>query len=362
MFTVNTYRYFLVIHLYLSQIIMQGQVFMKQILTKNVGEVIIEDASYPIVNNGEALIEVKSVGICNSDIAPYQGRILDIIPLPFVMGHEFGGIIKEINSTSSKFKVGDKVAVYPEINCGSCYYCKNKMETLCPNQILFGSPKKSGGLSEFIAVPVENLVKLGPSFKIEYAGLIEPAAVANHTIGKYKNINAAIIGVGSIGSIMCQILKYNNCRTIAVDIDNRALNKAKALGAGLALNIKDKNIYKKIADYLGNEKVDVVVIAHLNKFNLDLALETVRKGGTIVEMATPEDEIILDFKKLFFKAINLKGSICYSKDEFTEAAKLIEKGAIEAEKIITKMFPLEKAADAFRYKANNFALKVLVTN
>ena len=335
---------------------------MKQALTTKIGEVVIKEVPTPVIGKEEAIITIKSVGICNSDIAPYQGKLLDLIPLPFVMGHEFGGIIKEINSKSAKFKIGDKVAIYPEQNCGKCFYCKNKMETLCPDQILFGSPKKSGGLSEFIAVPIENLVKLGDSFRIEYAGLIEPAAVANHTIGKYRNINAVIIGVGSIGSIMCQILKYNNCKSIAVDIDDRALRSAKSLGADLVLNIKDKNIHKKITDYLGNKKVDVAVITHLNQFNLDLALEIVRKGGTIIEMATPEGNYILDFKKLMFKAINLVGSICYSKDEFTEASRLIEKGIIAAEKIITKMFSLREAAEAFNYKANNFALKVLITN
>jgi L-iditol 2-dehydrogenase len=335
---------------------------MKQALTTKIGEVVIKEVPDPVIGKEEAIITVKSVGICNSDIAPFKGELQYICPLPYVMGHEFGGIVKEINSKSDKFKAGDKVAVYPEQNCGNCYYCKNEMETLCPNQVLFGSPKKSGGLSEFIVVPVENLVKLGDSFKIEYAGLIEPAAVANHTVGKYKSINAVIIGVGGIGAIMCQILKYNGCKSIAVDIDERALDVAKNLGADLTLNINDKNLYTKIAGYLGNGKVDVAVLTHLNQFNLDFALEVARKGGTIIEMATPEDSYLLDFKKLMFKAVKLIGSICYSKDEFTEAANLIEKGVIEAEKIITRMFPLSEIAEAFDYKANNFALKVIITN
>lgn len=335
---------------------------MKQAFTTKIGEIILEEVPEPVIGEEEALIAVKSVGICNSDIAPYQGKLLDIIPLPFVMGHEFGGIIKEINSKNREFKVGDKVAVYPEINCGQCYYCKNDMALLCPDQILFGSPKKSGGLSEFIAVPVENLVKLGPSFKIEYAGLIEPASVANHTIGKYKSINAVIVGVGGIGSIMCQILKYNNCKVVAVDIDDKALSNANNLGVDLTVNIGDKNIYKIIEGCFGSEKVDVVVLAHLNQFNLDFALETVRKGGTIIEMATPEASYVLDFKKLFLKAIKLKGSICYSNKEFAQTAELIEKGAIKTDKILTKMFPLEEVAKAFEYKVNNFAVKVLITN
>ena len=335
---------------------------MKQAVTTEIGKVIIIEVPYPILGKEEAIIAIKSIGICFSDIAPYKGKMLDVFPLPYVMGHEFAGIIKEIDSKSNKFKIGDKVAVFPALNCGECFYCKNKIESLCPNQLFYGTPKKSGALSEFIEVPTQNLVKLEDSFKMEHAGLIEPAAVAYHTIGKYRNLNVLIIGVGAIGSIMCEILKYNNCKAIGIDIDKKALDSAKKFGADLVLNIKDKDLQNKLYNYLGNRKIDIVVLTHINQHNLDLAVEVVRKGGKIIEMASPEENYLLNFKKLYFKAIKLVGNICYSRNEFIEALKLIEKGIINVEKIITKTFPFDEVADAFKYKVNNFALKVLIIN
>ena len=143
---------------------------MKQILTE-VGKLIYRDVLDPVLKEGEALIEVKSIGICQSDIEPYQGKHLDVLTLPFVQGHEFGGIIKEIKGEGKQFKVGDKVSVYPQLNCGNCYYCTNGMEHMCDNQAMFGSAKKEGAMSEMIAVPINNLVKMKDSFDIRYAGL-----------------------------------------------------------------------------------------------------------------------------------------------------------------------------------------------
>lgn len=336
---------------------------MKQIITQKPGTLIYRDVPDPVPEKGEALIEVKSIGICNSESAPYNGQTLDLVSLPAVMGHEFGGIIKEINGKSSQFKIGDKVSVYPQLNCGSCYYCTNTMEHLCDNQTMFGSSEKDGGMSELIAVPLKNLVRMSDSFNVEYTGLVEPVTVAQHAIGKYKNINSIIIRVGAIGTIMGILLKHNNCRYIAMDIDNRALEASDRLGADLIVNLKDRDKNTKVRNFLKDRLIDLVVVTYISKDNLDFAIETVRKNGTIIIIGMPRESIIeMDSYKLFFKELNIKWSICYTYKEFKEAAKLVEKDIIPAEKLVTKIFPFDKAKDAFEYKVNNFALKVIIKN
>jgi len=336
---------------------------MKQIITQKPGSLVYKNVPDPITKKGEALIEVKSIGICNSESAPYNGETLDLVALPAVMGHEFGGIIKEINGKSGKFRAGDKVSVYPQLNCRTCYYCTNKMEHLCDNQQMFGSSIKAGGMSELIAVPLKNLVKMSDSFNVEYTGIVEPTAVAQHTIGKYKNINSIIIGVGAIGTIMGILLKHNNCRFIAMDIDNRALEASDRLAADLSVNLKDKDKNIKVRNFLKGRLIDLVVVTYISKDNLDFAIETVRKNGTIIIIGMPREPIIeLNSYKLFFKELNIKWSICYSYREFKEAAQLVEKNIIPAEKLVTKIFPFDKAKDAFEYKVNNFALKVIIKN
>ena len=332
---------------------------MKQIIT-DVGKLIYREVADPVPKEGEVLIEVKSVGICQSDIEPYKGKHLDVLHLPFVQGHEFGGIIKNINGISDKFKVGDKVSIFPQLFCGHCYYCINGIEHMCDNSVLFGSAKKEGAMSEFIAIPLKNLVKMDDTFDIRHAGLVEPATVAYHTVSRFKNDNVAIIGAGSIGIMMGQILKHNGCKFIAIDIEDNALKLAKELGADFAININDGDKIEKIKDFLKGGHIDGIVITFLNKDNLDFALDLVRKEGIVIEMASPVD-LLLDTHKLFFKAINLKGSLSYNFDEFVNAASLIEKGIIDAEKIITKIYPFSQAKDAFEFKAKTATLKVIIT-
>jgi len=336
---------------------------MKQIVLQSAGKIIYRQVPDPVIKDDEVLVEVKSIGICNSDVAPYLGGLKDIMPLPFVQGHEFGGIIKEIGKKVSSFKIGDKVSVYPQLNCGSCYYCNNGMEHLCENQSMFGSPKKEGAMSELLAVPVANLVKMDDSFNIEYAGLIEPATVAYHAASAYKNINALVIGTGAIGSMIGIVLKHNNCRFIAADINEKSLNAAAELGADLIVNLKDKNRNEIIGNFLKEGLIDLVVLAYISKDNYDFAVDIIRKKGTILVMGTPEKPTAeIELYKPFFKELIFKYSICYSYDEFEKAARLIEKGIIPAEKLVTKIFDFDQASEAFEYKANNFALKVIIRN
>jgi len=334
---------------------------MERILTKDVKRIVYEEVKTPVLNDGQALIQVKSVGICNSDIAPYMGRRLDEMPLPFVMGHEFGGIIEKIKGTSADLKIGDKVAVYPQLNCGTCYYCENNAERMCNNQTMYGSPKKSGGLAQKVAVPLKNLIKMPDSFDIRYAGIIEPATVALRAVKDFYEMNVIVVGVGAIGAMMGMILKHNKCRFIAIDLNDLALRKALENGADIAVNVKDANKIAKIDSFLKEDLVDAVVLAYLDKDNWEFALKIVKKEGTIIEMAeTAKFEV--DFYPVLFKGLTIKGTACYNYNEFKEAAKLVEKKIINPEKIITRFFNFDQVKEAFEFKANNFALKVIIIN
>lgn len=325
------------------------------------GKIEYQDVPAPEPSKGEALIAVKSVGLCYSDVAPYQGRFLDILPLPMVQGHEFGGIVESICGKTKAFKAGDKVAVYPMTECGQCYYCKHGMDLLCDNQVMFGSPQKDGGMAEKIAVPLAQLVKLNDDFDIRYAGLIEPATVAYRAVGGFKDSNVVIVGTGAIGMIMTQICKANNNKVIALDKVDDILGIAKRLGADLTLNVKNKSKKEEIDRFLGCEKVDAVVLVFLSQENLNFALDIARKNGTIAYMCMPE-KLELDFTPMLFKALKIVSTISYNMDMFKKATALIQSGKIDYRSLVTKMFPLTHAKEAFDYKGSLPSLKILLIN
>lgn len=333
---------------------------MLRVKVKSPGKIVYEDVPVPEPGTGEALIDVKAVGICHSDYSPYMGKNLDIVPLPIVQGHEFGGIIEQINGPSGEFKAGMKVAVYTMFPCNGCYYCKHGLSLMCDNLRMFGSPHLNGGMVEKITVPLGNLVKLEDDFDIKYSALIEPATVAYRAVGEIKNSNVVIVGTGAIGMMMQGICRFNNNKVIAMDIAEEALTTARELGADLAVNIKDKDKVNIINKFLFPEKVDVVVITLLTKENYEFAMEVVRKAGTIIHMSMPV-KFEVDFGPLLFKAVRIVTTISYNLEMFKIAANFIQKDILGNSRILTKTFPMDRAQEAYEYKANNpGALKIAV--
>lgn len=335
---------------------------MKKITLESPGDFVIDDVPEPSIKENEALIEVKSMGICAGDISQYVGKKLDIWPLPSVQCHEFGGIVAQVRDISGKIKVGDKVAVSPHVYCEDCYYCNKGLELSCENDKVYGY-QLDGGLQEKVVVPVKVIKKLSDGFDIRYASIIEPATVAYNLVRGVKDSVVMIVGTGAIGVMAVPIAKYNNNKVIAIDIDEEHLRKATDLGADLAVNFKDPEKDEKIEDMFGRERVEYIGMTHVNQELWDWAVSVVGKCSTIVFIDIVEKPIIqVDFRKLWSKILTVKGLDSLYFEDFETAAELVEKGVIKPEQVISKLFPMEKVKEAYDYKVENNALKVILTN
>lgn len=335
---------------------------MKKITLIAPGNFVIDDIPEPVIKDGEALVEVKSMGVCAGDISQYVGKKLDVWPLPAVQCHEFGGIVTQLKDDSGKIKVGDKVAVSPHVYCGDCYYCNRGLELACDNDKVYGY-QLDGGLQEKIAVPVKVLKKLSDDFDIRYAGIVEPATVAYNLVKGVEDSIVMIVGTGAIGVMAVSIARHNNNKVIAVDIDEDHLKKALELGADLAVNFKDPEKEKKIEDVFGRERINFVGMAHVDQKLWGWVVGMVGKCSTIAFIDILEKPIIkVDFRKLWSKIITLKGLDSLYYKDFEAAAELVEKGIIDPEKVISKLFPMDSIKEAYDYKVKENALKIILTN
>ena len=338
---------------------------MKKVILKAPGEIVLTDAPEPVLNDNEALIEVASSGLCGADISSYLGKTQNVIPLPIVPGHEFGGIVKEIKGKTDRIKVGDKVAVFPLFNCGKCYYCSRGWETDCGGgddygYNYYGSPAIEGACVERMAVPLEKCVKMDDDFDMRYSAIIEPLAVALHAVGEITDSIILISGVGSIGILMLEVAKLNNNKVIAVDADEYNLRMATKLGADLAVNFNDANKNEKIEALLKDDKVEVAALTFVNQSVFDWILDIIRKHGLIISIAECEDVIDFKFVDHVWKALTLRGSVALSQKEFEQAAQMVQQHKIHYEDIVTKFYPLSQAAEAFEHRAKNNELKVVL--
>jgi threonine dehydrogenase-like Zn-dependent dehydrogenase len=336
---------------------------MLQVKVKNIYEIEYEDIPEPILNPNEAIIKVASVGICGSDIHVFKGENPVLKP-PVVQGHEFGGVIESIKGKGGRgnFKIGQKVSVFPTVNCGECFYCKKDLRHLCENQKIFDGGSFDGAMKEKIAVPIDNLLSLPDSFDLKYSSLVEPVSVAVHSAGIFRNSNILVIGIGTIGSLVQQVCKNNGNTIITLDINKNSLDRSVKLGADLVCDFADPEKKQKITGFLGEEKIDAVVDCVGRDESITFATDMVRKKGTIVLVGVPKKPISVNAVDLLLKEIDLKGSYLYSLKDFLKAGKYIVKNLIDLESLNIKTFPLDKAKEGYEYKVNNPAEKVLLVN
>ena len=158
----------------------------------------IEEIEEPKVIKGHVKIKVKWCGICGSDLHEYLGGPI-FIPVgephpltgnvaPVVLGHEFSGDVVEIGEGVTNIKVGDRVAVEPMVVCGKCPACKEGKYNLCSSLGFHGLCGSGGGFAQYTVFTEEYVHKIPDSMSYEDAALIEPIAVALHSI-RMANFN-----------------------------------------------------------------------------------------------------------------------------------------------------------------------------
>ena len=342
---------------------------MKKAIVQDVGTIVVVEAPEPELREGEALIEMKACGLCHSDIAQYEGHLRDILPLPAVCGHEFGGIIREIRGTTDEFAVGDKVVVSPIVSCGECYYCKSGLDQLCevPGEAgqysNFGTHIREGALAEKVAVPFSNMVVLPGDFDMELTGIIEPAVVAYNNTKDIRDSVVVIVGAGAIGLLALKLLKLWNNTVIAVDIAEEALQTARRIGADHAINIRDEKRLEGIQAFLGGKRVDHVLLYYVDDDTLAFAVDVVKKLGEIRLIGlSSQDTAVIDPLALNLKSISLVGYNAYPMTDFREAVDLIVREDLNLGELISARYPLERTQDAFEHKKNGHVAKVIVTS
>jgi len=173
------------------------------------------------------VVRVSGAGVCSSDVARAFER--GAYHYPLVMGHEFAGRVVETSQDARRFKIEDRVAVFPLIPCQTCESCRNKDYVCCSRYDYFGS-RRDGGFAEYVGVPEWNLIKL-PAFVDDVtAAVMEPLAVAARALSRagflrttaipYKK--AAILGAGFLGQAAARMLALFHPRLDLTIVDRHA--------------------------------------------------------------------------------------------------------------------------------------------
>lgn len=310
-------------------------------------EIKIKEVPKPLPTNSQALIRVKAVGVCGTDIAIIKGHLPT--PTPLILGHEFAGEVVEVGKNVDSAWVGKRVT--SEINSNidfNCFFCKREIFTQCISRKALGIDI-DGAFAEFIAVESYLLHEFPKSISFEDATFIEPLAAAYQTfemmpLGPDDNI-AAIFGLGKLGLLIAQVAKLKGLELIAVDGSERKLALSKKYGASHVINrLETKDIPKAIQDLTNNLGADIVIDTSGNPDALKDIVPSCRIRGKLHMKSTHGLATPINLTDIVVRELTLYSSRC---GPFEKAIEGLKSGNIKVSELITNEYPLDKIKEAF---------------
>jgi len=324
----------------------------------------IEDTPKPTVKSHGALVRVRSVGICGSELHAYEG-ISERRRPPLIMGHEFSGEISEVGGNVKYLSEGDRVAVDPAIRCGACEQCLRGRGNVCRNLRLTGL-HTGGAFAEYVSVPARNCHKLSDSVSFEEGSVAEPVSVAVHAVDRTPiklGDTVAVVGAGIIGLMVVQAAKLAGAaRVFVTDILDYRLDFARSLGADMTVNSAAEDPVQKIRKATHGLGVDVALEAVGLEVTVRQAMEMAAIGGKLTIVGNLARMMTLDIQEAVLKEFDIKGSYCYTPEDFRRVVNLIEDRRIDVKSLITNVFPLVEAEKGFEllHEKIDRVLKVLL--
>ncbi|QGQ48627.1 zinc-binding dehydrogenase [Metabacillus sediminilitoris] len=323
--------------------------------------VIVGSLEKPTLNQGEALIKVSAAGICGTDMMIYFGKH-PRAKAPLAMGHEFSGVIEEINGEST-FKLGDRIVVEPTISCGKCDACLSGNSHVCKTLGLIGIDFH-GGFAEYVTVPLHRLHKIPETLSDDHAALAEPVAVGIHTVRRSNmkvGDTVVVLGAGPIGLLIALTAKIAGADKIYIsDISPYRLGKAEELGF-IALNGNEVDVVKEVMEATNGVGADVVFEVAGNNLTANQMIHACRTQGQIVVVSVYKQPPTIDLAAMHFRELSLTTTRCYSHSDFATAVSMMASGKIDVTPFISHQLSLDEIEKGFQLMMNpDESLKILI--
>jgi L-idonate 5-dehydrogenase len=308
---------------------------------------------------GEVRVRVGAGGICGSDLHYWQDGGIGPIRVrePIILGHEVAGTVEKLGPDVTGLVPGDRVALNPSQPCGRCRYCAEGLFNHCLEMRFLGSalrfPHEQGGFRDSIVLPAARCVKMSPTTSLAEAACSEPLAVCLHAANRAGDLSAKrvlVTGAGPIGALCIAVARHRGAAEIVVtDLHDQPLAVAARMGATRTANVATDR--DALASYEADKgHFDVVFECSAAAPAIETAIRTTRPRGVVVQVGVA-GSLPVPINALVGKEIALVGTHRFH-EEFAEAARLIDKGAIEVRPIITHSFPPEALAEAFEVAAD----------
>jgi threonine 3-dehydrogenase len=324
----------------------------------------MEEVSEPTLGHNDLLIRVKKTAICGTDIHIFNWDDWSQanIPVPMTIGHEFAGVVADVGQEVAGFQVGDRVSGEGHVTCGHCRNCRAGRRHLCRNTLGVGV-NRPGCFADYLVIPASNAFKLPDTITDEIASVFDPFGNATHASLSFNLVgeDVLITGAGPIGIFSAAIAKHVGARYVVVtDVNDYRLDLAKKMGATRAINVTRENVRDTMQELGMTEGFDVGLEMSGVPTAFHDMLDTMNHGGRVSLLGIPPSEMAVDWNKVIFKGLVLKG--IYGREMFEtwyKMSSMIQSG-LDISPVITHRFGADDYKTAFDVMRSGQSGKVIL--
>lgn len=315
----------------------------EHIVVKNVDKITLDDRK-------GAIAKVLGCGLCGSDIVKFREHISKD---GTVLGHEIVAEIVEINS-DTKFKTGEKIVTSHHIPCGTCDYCRHGNVSMCKH---FKSTNiRPGGFSEYVYLSEEHLQNVAHPMpknlsEIE-ASFYEPLGCCVRAVKRAKLMDGSkvlVVGLGSIGILMSQALKAYGMNVMGCDLIQDRIERLQNLGIDAvdSRDLEQAELFDAVFMTSGADKA------------IDVALKTIKSGGTILVFSSTPHNTGYPNNEIYYRELTVLGSYSPAPVDLKDSLELLRTGKVNVKDLST-IYSLDDIQKAFDDTIANRIMKAYI--
>lgn len=335
---------------------------MKALVCMAPGSLEYSQVSNPVVSKGNAIIKIRRIGICGTDLHAFEGT-QPFFEYPRILGHELAGELVTCDDNDT-FSPGENVTFIPYFSCGHCIACRLHKPNCCANIQVCGV-HQHGGMVEYLSVPSYALVE-GKGLSLDELALVEPLAIGAHGIqraGVAAGEYVLIVGAGPIGLGTMEFARIKGAKVIALDISEERLAFCKTtLKVEHIINANDDDVSDKLAGITGGDMPAVVIDATGNLKAINKAFLYMAHGGRYVLIGLQRGDISFSHPEFHKREATLLSSRNATRQDFEQVISCIKNKELNPATYITHRVPFEQVKPAFKHwlQASNGVIKAMV--
>jgi threonine 3-dehydrogenase len=336
-------------------------------LVKNKAEPGLWIADVPVPEPGinDVQIKVLKTGICGTDLHIYEWDdwAKATIPVPLVIGHEFVGEVTKVGANVNDFRPGEIVSGEGHVVCGRCRNCMAGRRHLCKDTSGVGV-NRAGAFAEYIVLPMTNIWRHDPKINLDLAAIFDPFGNAVHTALQFPVLGEDVLvtGAGPIGIMAAAVARHAGARHVVItDVNPKRLELARKMGVTRAVNPKEQGLAEVQKELGMHEGFDVGLEMSGNPQAFRDMVANMCHGGKIAMLGLPAQEMSIDWKKVIFKMLTIKG--IYGREMYEtwyQMSVLIEAG-LDLAPVITHRYPWQEFEKGFAAMKSGNSGKVVLS-